>query len=43
MPVAVLVSASCIIATISVLSARETYNVPMHLLGKPGPGRLSLA
>jgi len=43
MPVAVLVSASCIIAAISVLSARETYNVPMHLLGKPGPGRLSLA
>jgi MFS family permease len=35
MPVAALVSASCIIAAISVFSARETYNVPMHRLGLP--------
>ncbi|HEY3635662.1 MAG TPA: MFS transporter, partial [Caldimonas sp.] len=34
MPVAALVSGACIIAAISVLSARETYNVPMHRLGK---------
>jgi MFS family permease len=34
MPVATLVSASCVIAAISVFSARETYNVPMHSLGK---------
>jgi MFS family permease len=34
MPVAALVSGACLIAAISVLSARETYNVPMHRLGK---------
>jgi MFS family permease len=37
MPVAALVSGACIIAAISVLSARETYNVPMHQLGKLSP------
>jgi hypothetical protein len=35
MPVAVLVSVSCVISALAVLSARETYNVPMHRLGKP--------
>jgi MFS family permease len=34
MPVAALVSAACVIAAISAFSARETYNVPMELLGK---------
>ena len=34
-PVAVLVSLSCIAAAISAFTARETYNVPMHRLGKP--------
>jgi MFS family permease len=33
-PVAALVSAACVIAAISVFSARETYNVPMSQLGK---------
>ncbi len=37
MPVAALVSASCIVAAISVFSARETYNVPMHQLGRLSP------
>ncbi len=35
MPVAALVSVACIVAAISVFSARETYNVPMSRLGKP--------
>ena len=34
MPVAALVSAACIISAISAFSARETYNVPMEMLGK---------
>ena len=34
MPVAMLVSAACIVAAISAFSARETYNVPMSRLGK---------
>ena len=34
MPVAALVTASCVIAAISILTARETYLVPMHELGK---------
>ncbi|CAN5475675.1 MFS transporter [soil metagenome] len=34
MPVAGLVTASCVIAAISASTARETYNVPMRLLGK---------
>jgi MFS family permease len=34
MPVAALVSGACAIAAISVLTARETYNVPMEQLGK---------
>jgi MFS family permease len=34
MPVAALVSGACIVAAISVFSARETYNVPMNRLGK---------
>ncbi|MDM0069340.1 MFS transporter [Variovorax sp. J31P207] len=34
MPVAALVTASCVIAAISILTARETYKVPMHELGK---------
>lgn len=33
MPVAVLVTVSCVIAAVSVLTARETYNVPMEQLG----------
>jgi len=34
MPVAALVTASCVIAAISIFTARETYLVPMHELGK---------
>jgi MFS family permease len=34
MPVAGLVSGACIVAAISVFSARETYNVPLDQLGK---------
>ena len=34
MPVAALVTASCVIAAISIFTARETYKVPMHELGK---------
>jgi len=34
MPVAALVTASCVIAAISIFTARETYQVPMHELGK---------
>ena len=34
-PVAVLVSLSCIAAASSAFTARETYNVPLHRLGKP--------
>jgi MFS family permease len=34
MPVATLVTGSCLVAAISVLTARETYNVPMNRLGK---------
>ena len=39
MPVAAFVSAACVVSAISAFSARETYNVPMHQLGK----RLALA
>ena len=39
MPVATFVSAACVVSAISAFSARETYNVPMHNLGK----RLALA
>jgi MFS family permease len=35
MPVAVLVSVSCVAAAIAAFTARETYNVPMHRLGRP--------
>jgi hypothetical protein len=34
MPVAGLVSISCLIAAISCFTARETYNVPLDRLGK---------
>jgi hypothetical protein len=34
-PVAMLVSLSCIAAAISAFTARETYNVPLHRLGNP--------
>ena len=34
MPVAALVSAACIVSAISAFSARETYHVPMEMLGK---------
>ncbi len=34
MPVATLVTGACLVAAISVLTARETYNVPMNRLGK---------
>ena len=34
MPVAIFVSAACVVSAISAFSARETYNVPMHDLGK---------
>ena len=34
MPVAALVSAACVVAAISVLTARETYRTPMDQLGK---------
>jgi MFS family permease len=34
-PVAVLVSLSCLAAAISAFTARETYNVPLHQLGNP--------
>jgi MFS family permease len=38
MPVAALVSVSCVLAAIAAFSARETYNVPMEDLGrKPEP------
>jgi MFS family permease len=37
MPVATLVSGACVVAAISVLTARETYNVPMNQLGKLSP------
>jgi MFS family permease len=33
MPVAALVTGACLVAAISVLTARETYNVPMNRLG----------
>ena len=39
MPVAAFVTAACVVSAISAFSARETYNVPMHQLGK----RLALA
>ena len=34
MPVAAFVSAACVVSAISAFSARETFNVPMHQLGK---------
>jgi MFS family permease len=34
MPVAAFVSAACVVSAISAFSARETYNLPMHQLGK---------
>jgi len=34
MPVAALVSGACVVAAISVLTARETYDVPLEQLGK---------
>jgi MFS family permease len=40
-PVAELVSVAALIATVAALTARETYNVPLHQLGEASPARTS--
>jgi MFS family permease len=37
LPVAFLVLAACAVAAIAAITARETYNVPMHALGRKEP------
>ncbi len=43
MPVAVLVTASCVVAAVSAFTARETYDVPLNLLGKSRNRKSGLA
>jgi hypothetical protein len=42
-PVAVFVTATSVVAAISIMTARETYRTPMHDLGKKEAAALALA